>query len=419
MNLFLNAMIVVIGGLVLFLGVWFFKSSSEMMNFFAAGLDNKFTLSEITMLWRLAKSTGLDEPLSLYISDKAVSKCVATIIEKAKKNHTENDPKTQAFLSKLYKFRTKVELSADNKRGLKTTRQLASNQKLRIILKGSGIFSSMLVNNASEMAIMVPVQNGRIAIPADDWIGKEINIYLWRKGDAAYAFDTTVLRTGGMLGKQVLFLRQSENITRMQKRHSIRTECNINAQFYLIKEAVTDYMKIETAPGYKCLIEDISSDGALIRVGGKGVPNIQVKLQFEIDSNPIVMYGVVRSVEFNQSHNQSRLHFECTHIESSMRNVILTFVYKVIPEEQKHEEQAINELRNEEGEDNSEEDLIADNAESIYKKLHSKKQSDTDGNANVTNSPKNGFPSMEDAEKFFDSAHASIKNKEKEDGSSV
>ena len=415
MNLFLDALIVVAGVIVLVLGVWFFKSSSNMLNFFATGLDNKFTLSEIAMLWKLAKSTGIDEPLSLYVSDKAISKCVAMIVENAKKNHTENEPKVQQFLSKLYKFRTKVELSADNRRGLKSTRQLDSKQKLRIILKGSGIFSSMIVNNASEIAIMVPVQNGRIAIPANEWIGKDINIYLWRKGDAAYVFDTRVLRSGVFLGRQVLFLRQSEEITRMQKRRSIRTECNINAQFYLIKETVTDFLRIETAPGYKCLIEDISSDGALIRVGGKGVPNVQMKLQFELDETLVVMYGTVRSVEFNQASNQSRLHIECTHIEPNMRNAILTFVYKVIPEEQKNAELAINELRNEEGEDDdaSENDDIADNAEAIYKKMNSERVNSKSDDIDVADSSENSFSSLEEAEKFFNAAQSSMKKDEK------
>lgn len=415
LNLFLDALIVVAGVIVLVLGVWFFKSSSNMLNFFATGLDNKFTLSEIAMLWKLAKSTGIDEPLSLYVSDKAISKCVAMIVENAKKNHTENEPKVQQFLSKLYKFRTKVELSADNRRGLKSTRQLDSKQKLRIILKGSGIFSSMIVNNASEIAIMVPVQNGRIAIPANEWIGKDINIYLWRKGDAAYVFDTRVLRSGVFLGRQVLFLRQSEEITRMQKRRSIRTECNINAQFYLIKETVTDFLRIETAPGYKCLIEDISSDGALIRVGGKGVPNVQMKLQFELDETLVVMYGTVRSVEFNQASNQSRLHIECTHIEPNMRNAILTFVYKVIPEEQKNAELAINELRNEEGEDDdaSENDDIADNAEAIYKKMNSERVNSKSDDIDVADSSENSFSSLEEAEKFFNAAQSSMKKDEK------
>lgn len=425
LNFLLNAIIVVIGGFVLVLGVWFFKSFSGMLNFFATGLDNNFTLSEIAMLWKLAKSTGVEEPLSLYVSDKAISKCVAIIVENSKKNRTENEPKVQQFLSKLYKFRTKVELSADNKRGLKSTRQLASKQKLRIILKGSGIFSSMILNNANEIAIMVPVQNGRIAIPANDWIEKDINVYLWRKGDAAYVFDTRVLHGGVFLGRQALFLRQSEDITRMQKRRSIRTECNINAQFYLIKETVTDFMKIETAPGYKCLIEDISSDGALIRVGGKGVPNIQMKLQFEIDDTLIVMYGTVRSVEFNQTSNQSRLHIECTHLEPSMRNAILTFVYKVIPEEQKNEELAINELRNEAGEDDNtpDEDSPAEGAvinQSEAKSEHSSKEGDSKvDDLDVTYSSKNGFSSIEDAEKFFNAAQSSAKKDTKEGDTSA
>ncbi len=94
-------------------------------------------------------------------------------------------------------------------------------------------------------------------------------------------------------------------------------------------------------------MEDISSDGAMIRIGGKGVNNIQIKLQFELDNMLILMYCLVRSVEFNQANNQSRLHVECIHIEPSMRNEILSFVYKVLPEDQKNAEVALTQLEDE------------------------------------------------------------------------
>lgn len=345
-----NVLIVLLGIGVLLLGVWLLKTFSTTISFYAKGLDSKFSLSEITMLWKLSKATDLEEPLSLYASDQALSHCVAKIIEEAKLKHTENEPKVQEFLAKLYKFRTKLALTADNRRGLSSSRALTNEQKLRIVLKGSGIFASKILNNAAEIAIAMPVQNGRIPIKANDWVGKEISVYLWRKGDAGYVFDTKVLGAGVFLGKPVLRLRQSSDLTRMQKRRSIRTECQINAHLYVITETVLDFSKIETTPGYKCLIEDISSDGALIRIGGKGVANIQMKLQFEVEHTMIVMYGTVRSVEYNAAANQSRLHIECTHIEPNMRNAILTFVYKIIPEDQKNEDIALKELQIEDGE---------------------------------------------------------------------
>ena len=42
-----------------------------------------------------------------------------------------------------------------------------------------------------------------------------------------------------------------------------------------------------------------------------------------------------------RDRNQSRLHFECTHIAQGMKNAILSYVYKVIPQEQKDINEAI------------------------------------------------------------------------------
>ena len=73
----------------------------------------------------------------------------------------------------------------------------------------------------------------------------------------------------------------------------------------------------------------------MIRIGGKGVSNTQIKIQFELEGTFILMFGIIKAVEFNAEINQSRLHFECTHVEPTMKNHILSFVYKVLPERQK------------------------------------------------------------------------------------
>ena len=39
------------------------------------------------------------------------------------------------------------------------------------------------------------------------------------------------------------------------------------------------------------------------------------------------MFGVVRTVEYNEATNQSLLHFECIHLDPTMRNEVLSFVY--------------------------------------------------------------------------------------------
>ncbi len=348
----MTILIVVLGLTVLLLAIWLLKTFSSKINFFATGLDSKFTVSEISILWKLAKVVSLEEPESLFFSVNAISKCISNLIETTRSNGTDNLPETQNFLTKLYKFRTKLELLSDKKRGLDSSRVLDNGQKLRLILKGSGIFSSRILNNGRELIITIPIQNGKIKIPGPDWVGKEVSVYLWRKGDAGYVFDTSVLYSGIFLGQNVLYLAHSENLFRAQKRKSIRTECHVIAQLYIIRETVTDFSQVETAPGYKCIIEDISSDGALIRAGGKGVNNIQIKLQFQLEDTLILMYGIVRSVEYNATNNQSRLHIECMHIEPAMRNAILSFVYKIMPEEQRNAEEALTQLEDEQKAEN-------------------------------------------------------------------
>ena len=343
----MTILIVSLGLLILLLAVWLLRTFSTKINFFATGLDQQFSLSEISTLWKLARVVDLEEPETIFVSTNSLTKCISTLVENARRDGTEGSAATQNFLAKLYKFRTKIELAAENKRGLESSRALSNGQRLRLILKGSGIFAARIVNNARELIITIPVQDGRIKIPPEDWADKEVSVYLWRKGDAGYVFDTKVISAGIFWGQNVLYLAHSENLFRAQKRKSIRTECHIPAQLYVIREAVEDYSQVETTPGFKCFLEDISSDGALIRIGGKGVNNIQIKLQFDLEGALIMMYGLVRSVEYNATNNQSRLHLECLHIEPSMRNAILTFVYNILPEDQKDAEMALSQLEDE------------------------------------------------------------------------
>ena len=173
------------------------------------------------------------------------------------------------------------------------------------------------------------------------WEDHHISVYFWRKGDAGYAFDTQVFGAGVFQGQDCLFLRHSNKLDRAQKRQSVRCVCNIYAQMYMIKSEVVDYNAVDTEEGYRCLLEDISEDGAMIRIGGIGKQNARIKLQFELQDTFIMMYGIIRAVEYNKVIDQSRLHFECTHIDPTMKNAILSYVYNVIPENEKDINEAL------------------------------------------------------------------------------
>lgn len=312
-----------------------YQIKKEPIKFFLEGIDSGFGIGEILLLWKTTKATGVSEPISVYWSMPVLTQCIAHIKSEADFSGAIDAVKTQKLLSKLYDFRTKIEKDADKKRGLDSTRALDEGQKLRIILPGKGVFSSEIVNNARDLTIKVPTQKDIITISGADWVGKTISVYLWRKGDARYVFDTTVNGEGLFLGKPSLFLQHSNNLLRTQKRNAIRAKCKINATLFLIKDKVIDYNVIETKGGFRCLLEDISEKGALIRIGGKGIPNLQLKIQFQIDNRLVVMFGIVRTVEYNEELGQSRLHFECIHIEEAMKNIVLSYVYNILPESER------------------------------------------------------------------------------------
>ncbi|MBR1537648.1 MAG: PilZ domain-containing protein [Treponema sp.] len=318
------------------------------IQFFMMGQDKGFKFSEITLLWKLAKEAEIEEPMQLYVSVPTLNMAISKIVLDSKANGTESLESTQNFINKLYNYRTKIDLDHENKKGLESTKYLEKGQRLRIILKGKGVFSSEILSVGHELIIRLPLQKNVRVIDGNQWVMKDISVYLWRKGDAGYVFDTRVTNSGVFQGQSVIYLAHTNKLERAQKRKSIRAACQIYAQLYFIEEEEPSFDSVEVDPGYKCLLEDISEDEAMIRIGGKGRQNIKIKIQFEIDGNFIVMFGIIRAVEYNAQQNQSRLHFECLHIEKEMKNNILAFIYRDLSEEKKDELTALAEVEQEE-----------------------------------------------------------------------
>lgn len=307
----------------------------KVIVFFTGGLDQRFILSELFMLWKVTRICELEEPAAIYWSVPVLLKCISTIKSKSDSSACPDPEEYRRLLTALYTFRTKLEKLKDDKKGLDSTRALSEKQSLRVILPGIGVFFSEIVNNARELIIKMPMQKNCITVEGKHWVGKNISVFLWRQHDAMYSFDTVVQKSGMFLGKPVLFIEHSSNLIRSQKRNAIRAQCKIYGDLYILKDKVIDYNAVESVPGYRCLIEDISENGALIKIGGKGMPNVRIRLQFKLDDKLIDMFGIVHNVEFDEESNQSKLHFECIHTEPEMRNIILAYVYNILTESEK------------------------------------------------------------------------------------
>jgi len=275
----------------------------DRIKFYISGFDSGFRFFQISLLWKLAKHSNLTDPTALFWSVPVLDKTITQLIASEKANGTLSSSSFQVFLSKLYQFRTKIELES-GKKGLESTKNLDAGQSVRIILKGSGVFSAKIAAVTRDLVLTLPKKDGRILISGVDWVGKTISLYFWRKNDAAYVFDTVVKECGMYSGDTVLYLSHTSDLLRTQKRKSIRCACHMYAQMYVIRSEISDLSLIETEPGLKCLLEDISEDGALIRIGGKGVKNMQIKLQFTIADSFVVMAGVVRGVDYDDEKKQ-------------------------------------------------------------------------------------------------------------------
>lgn len=319
-----------------------YTAFKSRITFYISGLDSGFSFTDIQTLWTAATLSGVEDPNTLFYSMNALTRCMERISNSIMIVSSSEKPRYQALLAKLFDYRTKIQNESDSKKGLQTTLSLDNGQKLRIILPGKGVFTSEILNNGKQIVISLPKKKDIIEVPAKEWVDKALSIYLWRKGDARYVFDTAVTQSGMFLGQSALFINHSNNLVRTQKRKAVRAKCSIYGQLYIIKEKITDFNAVETHDGYKCLIEDISEAGALIRVGGKGLSNVQIKLQFNIQNMLIVMFGTIKHSEFNEEKNESMLHFECTHIESAMKNEVLGFVYNMLPEPEKEVMEALD-----------------------------------------------------------------------------
>lgn len=361
-------------GIIIFVIVMFLIGSlysifRQKLDFYITGFDSKFTSSDLNLLWKVSQMCELEQPTALFWSMPALTKCMSQITKQAAKNGTENDPKMQELITKLFDYRTKLQNETDDKKGLESTLYLDKGQKLRIILPGEGVFSSKILNNGKEMIISIPKKDNMIPITAEKWVGKVLNVYLWRKGDARYVFDTTVIGHGLFVGESSISIKHSNNLTRTQKRKSIRAKCEIPANLYVVTAAKADNVSVETQEGYKCMIEDISESGALVHIAGKGQPNIKIKLQFNIQSILIIMLGVIRTVEYNQELNESLLHFECLKIEPSMKNEILSFVYNMLPSREREVLEAMKGTEEDETIDGDDPDILSESLEEIDNEL--------------------------------------------------
>ena len=329
-----------------------FANYRYTIKFYAKGFEEGFSSSEIRTILSLLKKCEILDSNTIFTSVNVLNKCMSLYMSGVRRSGSALSLSDQVFVEKLNKLRAKIALSSENSQKILNSHFIDVGQRVTLIYEGKGIFSSKVLGNSDEnIALDIPRQVTKVPGPTnakkvfvlapEDWLHKRVSIYFWRKNDACYVFDTYVHEVGAFQARSCLFIEHSTKLERTQKRQSIRAECQIEASLYLVKTRITVAEDVVMSDAYKCVLEDISEDGALIRIGGKGKNNIHVKLSFYINSSPVEMFGTIKAVEYNKSINQSRMHFECKKISVDMKNSVINYVYSTVSESEIERDMAI------------------------------------------------------------------------------
>lgn len=302
------------------------------IEFFARGKEVGFTVSEATRIRDMGRIAGLRDPTSALWSIRELDACIKAFTRKYRNEGKDRDRTVLAFMEKLYEFRKRLEFEQPKyKAGITSSRFIRTNQRIRVLVEGIGVYSSTVIDcNERYLVVSYPV-GGKVP-QGFEWKGSRVSVYFWRQEDAGYVFDTYVLEDLRIRDIPVLQLGHSESLLRTQKRKSLRVRSRVPAYLYLLKRLEGAYEKPERVPGLKCVVQDISEDGASVLIGGKAKVGLLLKIQFYLDSDLIVLSGTVRGAEYDVEKGQSLLHLQAVVPSPRMRNMIRAHVYNVSPD---------------------------------------------------------------------------------------
>jgi len=302
------------------------------LQFYLKGREAGFDFKEINLLRRIAVEARLENPTSLFWSMKQLDRSIKGTIIKYRSLNREQDPEYQMLLSKLFELRKKVEFDLPKyKLGIKSSRKLLKNQRVRITLAGLGTFSSMIVENLGRYMAMSYPQGSKLP-EGFSWKNQKIGVSFWRVEDAGYYFPSKVLEDFADKQYPIIHIAHSDNLVRNQKRSSVRVETDMSAELYPLKSLGEANENPEQARGLRSRMADLSEGGAALMIGGRAKAGLPVKVQFTLGETQMALCGVVKNATFDEKKNRSVLHIQATPPSPWVRNRILTYVYNLFGE---------------------------------------------------------------------------------------
>ena len=301
--------------------------SFPWLQFYIKGKESGFKLREINLLRRIALSTKVREPTSLFWSARILDKCLGSLIVDMRRNNTLESLNGARFIRQLFDLRAHLDTTQNQRIGIERSREIASGQQLTIIFPSIGAFQTRVVeNNRRHIAIAYP--EGTLP-PGAEWLNQHTAIRFWRSEDAEYSFTTTVSGDFHTQGYHLLHIDHSSKLNRLQRRKAGRTAINQPARIYNLVTATDGSEEFRLTGGYRCRLLNISTGGAALLVGGKIRIGQPVQLQCEASGIQIVMRGVVKGQDYKPGKNVTIAHIEARRPSAVMHNRIQMLVFGI------------------------------------------------------------------------------------------
>jgi len=123
------------------------------------------------MLRQLTIQCAIEPPHAIFESRDQFDKCIRSMIRGVKMSGQNEDQGTRDFISKMYEYRQKIEISKDRAHNkISHSSQISEGQALRILVEGTGVFDSHVVKNASQYMTISRPENSKMT-SAMSWTG--------------------------------------------------------------------------------------------------------------------------------------------------------------------------------------------------------------------------------------------------------
>jgi c-di-GMP-binding flagellar brake protein YcgR len=296
--------------------------------FRAQGKAAGFSFREASLLKMMVLQSETPDPASLFQSPELTDFCIRSLTRTMRASGN-NGSERQDFIEKLYEHRKKIEAEGPQQR-ITSSREIETGQNLRVVINNSAIYRSQVIKNTYDYLLATRPVSLKPR-PAFSWLGQKIAIYFWKEEDAGYVFDCEVLDEMFVKGSAAIKISHSDSLFRTQKRRSPRVKTHKLTYLYLLNDSVPSD-KLETKPGLRCFMEDLSDTGCSVTIGGRVSPGTRVKLQFELGGKPFVMNGAVRSAEYNKETSRSLLHIEADPLNQEAKNALFGEMFSAASE---------------------------------------------------------------------------------------